>query len=58
MIFLGRGCINMAKVLFQAYLEIEQVEFIENKAKETKRSRASIVRELIENEMDKDKKRG
>lgn len=48
----------MAKVLFQAYLEIEQVEFIENKAKETKRSRASIVRELIENEMDKDKKRG
>ncbi len=36
------------KVMFQLYLELRQLNYIEKLSKETGRSRASIVREMID----------
>ena len=46
----------MPKMLFQLYIDVEQFNHIEQKAKETGRSRASIVREYIEWAREKEKK--
>ena len=38
----------MPKILFQLYIDIDQFDYVAEKAKKTDRSRASIVREAIE----------
>lgn len=38
----------MAKVLFQIYIEPEQRDYLEKLAKESGRSRASFIREMID----------
>lgn len=51
----------MPKVLFQLYIDVEQFNTIAQKAEETGRSRAAIVREWIDRgkqEEDKEKNNG
>ncbi len=44
----------MPKVLFQLYIDVEQFEYIKEKAEETGRSRAAIVRDLIQKQIKED----
>ena len=46
----------MPKVLFQLYIDVEQFEYIKEKAEETGRSRAAIVRDLIKKQIKEDEK--
>jgi hypothetical protein len=46
----------MAMVLFQCYIEIDQNEYLDKQAEITKRSRASLIRDMIEK--DKAEKEG
>ena len=41
-------------MMFQLYIDEKHLEWVKEKAEQTKRSRASIVRELIENEIQKE----
>ena len=41
----------MPKVLFQLYIEVEQFQYVDKKAKEKGRSRAALVREMIAEKM-------
>jgi len=41
----------MPKMLFQLYIDIRQFEYIKKLSEETGRSRASLVRDMIEKEM-------
>jgi hypothetical protein len=41
----------MPKVLFQLYIDVEQFQYVKDKAEEAGRSRAAIVRDLIKKQM-------
>lgn len=43
----------MPKVLFQLYIDVTHFNYIDKKAKETGRSRAALVREMIEEQIKK-----
>jgi hypothetical protein len=43
----------MPKMLFQLYIDIRQFEYIKKLSEETGRSRASLVRDMIEKEIKK-----
>ena len=47
----------MPKVLFQLYIDVDQYNYVARKSKETGRSRASIVRELIKESMKQKKEK-
>ena len=47
----------MPKILFQAYINIDQYNWIVEKSKKTGRSRASIVRDAIESYRESKEKR-
>ena len=40
----------MPKVLFQLYIDVKQFEFVKEESQKTGKSRAQIVREIIEKE--------
>ena len=44
----------MPKMLFQLYIDIRQFEYIKKLSEETGRSRASLVRDMIEKEIKKE----
>ncbi len=44
----------MAKKLLQVYIEPDQLEYLDKLAEETRRSRASIVREIFEKHMERE----
>lgn len=41
----------MPKMLFQLYIDVRQFEYIKKLSEETGRSRASLVRDMIEKEI-------
>jgi predicted DNA-binding protein len=45
----------MSKVLFQLYIDPDQQDYIAKESEKTGRSRAAIVRDLIQKEMEKAK---
>ncbi len=50
--------VEKPRILFQAYIDFAQYEYIVRKAEETKRSRASVLREIISQHVEMEKEKG
>ncbi len=47
----------MPKVLFQLYIDVKQFEYIKKLSEETGRSRAAIIRDLIQKQIKEEEKK-